>query len=260
MPITINLLEEEQRRAVARLHDPLKVVMRVGFCGIGALILVNGVLTFLTGRARQEWKHYEAEWTAPSVTVPDEKGNPVKVSLQDRRAALDELAKKRISVHNELLSFSRFSSRRLLWGSQLETLRTLLPPRVYLTEISGSSKFERVPRPATAPAAAPPPTATSPEGTEPPPAPPTDQDAWTTEIILRGRVRCDRDYEAAQTVESFVARLRGDETFSKLFANPARDIVPEQIGSPTDFTEMGKRPVKEAPFTIKCKLRPVIVD
>src|SRR5438093_627431 len=131
MPISINLLQEEQLQAVAHIYDPLKIVLRISYAVVGALLLWIGFMFFNRQRIESELKRVRAEWE----------------QIRQNADRLRPIKEERLTIHTKLLAYAQYSSQRLLWGSELEMLRKLVPPEIYLTDIMGGSEFKMVPRP-----------------------------------------------------------------------------------------------------------------
>src|SRR5438093_6265059 len=109
MPISINLLQEEQLQAVAHIYDPLKIVLRISYTVVGALLLWIGFMFFNRQRVESELKRVRAEWEL----------------IRPNAVRLKPMQDERDKTHRTLLAYRKYSSQRLLWGSELELLRKL---------------------------------------------------------------------------------------------------------------------------------------
>jgi Tfp pilus assembly protein PilN len=216
MPLNINLLAEEQQLAAARLSDPLKIVLRIAALVYLALLLAIGWLFFRikqfeqqTGQIRQQWREVE-------------KGSELFWAEKKTR---DEL-------HAKVMAYYQYATRRLLWGNLLETIRRLVPPEIYLTEISGTTDFIR---------------------TQLPPAeaqPAVEMDVETRLLIIRGRAR-GANY--VDVLEAWLKTLRTAPSFSSLVARQT-DVTLELIPVGDSRTSPQSR---EAEFVVRCQLKPM---
>lgn len=221
MPLNINLLAEEQQQAAARQAEPLKVVLRIALLvfivialAIGALFLMIQRDKAASARIRQEWNEVE----------------------QDAKRLWAEKS-ARDALRAQVLPYFDYATRRLLWGSLLELLHSIVPQEIYLTEITGSTDFAPITLPAAAGHRA------------------VDGIAETRIIMIRGRVRGGNMKEIVDSVENWLKTLRGHREFSKLFTRPEVDITLQGEITPLG-DDSGRGGSREMEFLIRCQLRP----
>lgn len=123
MPLTLNLLHEEQKQLQARQRDPLK---------LGILALVGVALLFMgyygyrvLGASAQtnELHTRQAEWA---------KQQPLAAAAQTQE----------IELNGKLATAAAVSKRiegRFYWAPLLDTLRRAVPPAIQVTNFSGSN-------------------------------------------------------------------------------------------------------------------------
>jgi Tfp pilus assembly protein PilN len=221
MPLNINLLAEEQQQAAARQAEPLKVVLRIALLvfivialAIGGLFLMIQRDKAASARTRQEWNEVE----------------------QDAKRLWAE-KNARDALRAQVLPYYDYASRRLLWGSLLELLHSIVPQEIYLTEITGTTDFAPTNLPATAGHRA------------------VDGIAETRLIMIRGRVRGGNMKEVVDSVENWLKTLRSHPEFSKLFTRPEVDITLQGEITPLG-DDGGRGGAREMEFLIRCQLRP----
>ncbi|GEM_PF-3072064 len=221
MSLNINLLAEEQQQAAARQAEPLKVVLRIALLVFIFIAVAIAALFALIQRDKSNSQRTRQEW------------NEVE---QDAKRLWAE-KKVRDDQRGRVVTYYDYATRRLLWGNLLEMLNNVVPPEIYLTEITGSTDFSRVSLP--------------PQGGRPG----MDGDVETRVIALRGRVRGATLKEIVDVVENWLKTLRQHREFSALFTRPEVDIT---LGG--ELTPLGddsaRGGFREMEFLVRCQLRP----
>jgi hypothetical protein len=174
MPIYLNLLEEEQRKAVEAQRDPVKLATQAA----GGVI----ILTLMVALGTTWWASSRASRKASLQRELDRlRANP------EEEAAVGTVE----AAYNELI---KIHEQRFLWAPQLGWLKDLIPANVQMTRVSGRRETETL---------APPPPA---EGRRRPPTPKTvSYTVMTLDGIMVGAGAQIEVYDFLRRIEEQIA-------------------------------------------------------
>src|SRR5690349_1919109 len=121
MPIRINLLEEEQKRKLARKRDPIMLAVRLAALAIVAILVYSLILYTREKSLKEQLTALRNDW-----------------SLQEKKfTKVDEEIKnlKKTFAKTELLK--SYVRNRFLWAPQLELYKDVIPSSVQITRFVG---------------------------------------------------------------------------------------------------------------------------
>jgi Tfp pilus assembly protein PilN len=123
MPLTLNLLHEEQKQLKARKRDPLKLGL-LGMVGLALLFVAYYAYRLLSGASLEsDLKQRQATWA---------KQEPLAAAAEAQEKSLN------LSIAAAAVLTKRIEER-FYWAPLLETIVKTVPPGIQLTGMSGSS-------------------------------------------------------------------------------------------------------------------------
>lgn len=123
MPLTLNLLHEEQKQHQARQRDPLKLGV-LGLVGIALLFMGYYAVRLIGSNALTSRLHArQAEWA---------RQEPLS------RAALTQEAELNLTL-GAAASVTKRIEERFYWAPLLDTLQRMVPPGVQILSLSGNN-------------------------------------------------------------------------------------------------------------------------
>ena len=124
MPLTLNLLHEEQKQLQARQRDPLKLGL-LGLVGIALLFMGYYAYRLIGANALDGQLHArQAEWA---------RQEPLS------RAALAQETELNLTLSAAAAVTKRIEGR-FYWAPLLETLQRVVPPGVQILSLSGNNE------------------------------------------------------------------------------------------------------------------------
>lgn len=138
MPIRINLLEEEQKRKLARKRDPMKLAIRLAVLAVAAVLVYSVILYTREKNLKEQLTALRNNWSLQEVKF----------------AKVDEEIKnlQKTFVKAEILK--SYMRNRFLWAPQLELFKDVIPNSVQITRLAGHREIVTPAPPANAKAPA----------------------------------------------------------------------------------------------------------